>query len=119
MEKCLPLDEEQVDKCFVALDAANNNEIQYSEFLSAMVSSRIALHDDLLRTAFQRFDKDGSGFISFANLKAVLGGHVSDDDIQDMMGEVNTTIVGQISYKEFIEYLCGTECEDYSLEIQE
>merc|ERR1712232_1261187 len=42
------LDDEEVEKCFQAVDAANNGEIQYSEFLAAMVSSRINIHDDLL-----------------------------------------------------------------------
>ena len=29
-----------------------------------MMSTRISLHDDLLRSAFQRFDVDNSGFVT-------------------------------------------------------
>lgn len=31
----------------------DDNEIQYSEFLAAMMASRIALHDELLKDAFR------------------------------------------------------------------
>ena len=32
--------------------------MKYSEFLAAMMSSRIEIHEDLVRTAFKRFDMD-------------------------------------------------------------
>ena len=40
--------------------------MKYSEFLAAMMSSRIEIHEDLVRTAFKRFDTDpgdGPGII--------------------------------------------------------
>merc|ERR1712091_742863 len=40
------LQDEQIKPIFEALDATNDEEIHYSEFLAAMVSTRIQLHDD-------------------------------------------------------------------------
>ena len=42
------------------------------DFLAAMMSTRISLHDDLLRGAFQRFDVDNSGYLT---KKKPLGRH--------------------------------------------
>ena len=44
-------------------------EVGYSEFLAAMMSSRIQVHEDLVRAAFQRYDEDDSGYISAARLQ--------------------------------------------------
>merc|ERR1719183_1663422 len=60
---------------FHALDTNSDEEIHYSDFLAAMVSTRIAVHDDLLRQAFSKFDIDNSGYITVDNLKQVLGEH--------------------------------------------
>merc|ERR1719163_1563386 len=38
---------DQVKPIFDALDSSQNDEIQYTEFLAAMCSTRIAMHDDL------------------------------------------------------------------------
>ncbi|CAK9080319.1 Hypothetical protein (Fragment), partial [Durusdinium trenchii] len=47
-----------------ALRGTQREEIHYSDFLAAMMSTRIALHDDLLRSAFQRFDVDNEGYVT-------------------------------------------------------
>lgn len=102
------MEDTEVKRCFEALDAAHNNEIQYSEFLAAMVSSRIGLHDDHLHSAFRRFDIDNTGYIDAANLKAVFGDDYTDNDINGMMNEVDANHDGKISYAEFIQYVRGT-----------
>ena len=62
-EKCR-IHDEDATKIFQALDTTQSDEIHYSEFLAAMVSTRIAMHDDLLLAAFKRFDCDNSGRIT-------------------------------------------------------
>merc|ERR1711904_509229 len=77
--------DEETTRVFKALDTENSNEIHYSEFLGAKVSSRIALHDDLLKSTFRRFDMDNSGYITREDLKQVLGVSVSlDGALRDM-----------------------------------
>jgi calcium-dependent protein kinase len=94
--------EDEAMKVFKALDTENSNEIHYSEFLGAMVSSRIALHDDLLKSTFRRFDMDNSGFITHEDLRKVLGVSVClDGAVKDMDQDKD----GKISCEEFIAYL--------------
>merc|ERR1719361_2271673 len=67
------ISDEETMQIFNALDSNSDEEIHYSDFLAAMVNTQIAMHDDLLRTAFKKFDTDRSGHITVKNLKHVLG----------------------------------------------
>ncbi|CAL1159112.1 unnamed protein product, partial [Cladocopium goreaui] len=58
LEDRFDITDEETRKIFAALDASNHEEVKYSEFLAAMMSSRIEIHEDLVRTAFKRFDTD-------------------------------------------------------------
>merc|ERR1712066_20524 len=64
MEQKFHIDDEQAAEAFAALDTNHSEEIQYSEFLAAMLSVRIRLHTDLLAQTFNRFDTDKSGYIT-------------------------------------------------------
>lgn len=108
----MKMDEEQMERVFKQIDVAGNNEIQYSEFLAAMVSQRIALHEDLLKQTFRRFDKDNSGFIDIENLKEVLGESFSPEEITKIMAEVDTNGDGKIEYYEFMAYLRGSAASE-------
>jgi calcium-dependent protein kinase len=62
-------------------DTDNSGSIDYTEFLAATMDAQIYLRDDYLRTAFDMFDKDGSGKIDKSELLGILGdkdteGHV-------------------------------------------
>lgn len=110
------LDDESCVQAFKALDTSNTDEIHYSEFLAAMVSSRIALHDNVLKETFQRFDEDRTGYISKENMKRVLGAEYSDEDIEDLMKEADLAKDGRISYAEWIEYLQSPSVEEHHQE---
>lgn len=104
--------DEETRQIFQALDTNHDDEIHYSDFLAAMSSSRIALHDDLIKNAFNRFDTDNTGFISPSNLKEVLGGTLDGAEIDAMIAEADFKHDGQISYAEFVTYLKGDACAD-------
>merc|ERR1740117_2422034 len=76
-----------VEPIFSALDTSSDGEIHYAELLAAMCTSRIVLHDDLLRATFRRFDCDGSGEITVENLRTVLGETCTGDQIDLMLQE--------------------------------
>lgn len=106
LEAKFAIPDEETMRVFKALDTENTNEIHYSEFLGAMVSSRIALHDGLLKSTFRRFDMDNSGYITREDLKQVLGVSVSvDGALRDMDGDKD----GKISCEDFIAYLRGSD----------
>mmetsp|Transcript_111660 Transcript_111660/g.346472 ORF Transcript_111660/g.346472 Transcript_111660/m.346472 type:complete len:530 (-) Transcript_111660:203-1792(-) len=90
---------------FNALDSNHDEEIHYSDFLAAMVSTRIALHDDLLRATFNRFDKDSSGYITSENLKEVIGDAFEGENVETLLKEADQLKDGRISYAEFVAFL--------------
>lgn len=105
LETQFHISDEQTNRVFQALDTANDHEIHYSEFLAAMCCARIALHDDLLKTTFHRFDTNRSGFITRENLQEVLGQTFAGAEVEEMLNEADLTQDGKISYEEFIQYL--------------
>jgi len=102
---------------FGALDVSHDDEIHYSEFLAAMMSSRFQLHDNLLKATFRRFDADSSGYITADNLRTVLGEGVSDADVNLIVAQLDTSKDGLISYEEFIAYLKNSPEDDHHIEI--
>merc|ERR1712062_382880 len=101
---------------FEALDPSHHDEIHYTEFLAAMVSSRIQLHDDLLQQAFKRFDTDNQGQITAKNLRDVLGDSFEGEDVDKMLGEADTNHDGHIDYSEWIAYLRGGDATEHHKE---
>jgi len=95
----------QVSTIFEALDTTQNEEIHYSEFLAAMVSTRIAMHDDLLHETFKRFDVDSSGYITLENLQQVLGETFDGEEVKELMKEADGNLDSRISLEEFEHYI--------------
>jgi len=83
----------------------SNDEIHYSEFLAAMVSTQIALNDNLLRETFRRFDADDSGFITPDELRSVLGEAFDESIATEMLTETDTNHDGKVSLDEFMVYM--------------
>lgn len=58
---------------FKSVDTDNSGYIDYSEFVIASMNEKNLLTNEKLQAAFKMFDKDGSGTISSAEIKEVLG----------------------------------------------
>lgn len=63
---------ETILKMLVAIDTDGSGEINYTEFLAATIDANIYMREDYLRTAFNMFDKDGSGKIDNEEVIALL-----------------------------------------------
>jgi len=63
------------------------------------------MHDDLLKTTFQRFDVDNSGYITLENLRCVLGESFNSTEVEKLIQEADSSKDGRISYEEFITFL--------------
>lgn len=101
------VDEEQARACFRALDVDKTGHIKYSEFLAAMVSTRIAMHDELIRRTFHRFDKGDTGSITLDDLRKVLGESFEGTEVEELLKEADFKNDGQISFEEFTQFLVG------------
>jgi calcium-dependent protein kinase len=94
----------EINEIFKKLDFANDGVIHYSEFLSATVSMRLQLDEQMMWTLFNYFDIDKSGNITFENLKTVFkkqGLYYSDEKIRNILKEVDFENTGKISFEEF------------------
>jgi len=105
LENKFHIPDDETRHIFEAMDSNHDEEIHYSDFLAAMVSNRIALHDDLLRSAFSKFDTDSSGYITVENLRQVLGDSFEGEEVEKLVAEADALKDGRISYAEFVSYL--------------
>jgi len=112
LEDHFSISNEEALKIFEAMDSTNNEEIYYSEFLAAMMSSRIEIHEDLVRAAFRRMDEDASGEISLEDLRRVLGENLDGKEVEKLVQEAKLMTNGTIKYDEFMAYLCGGEANE-------
>jgi len=115
VEERFELSDSQVKEMFATVDASSDDEIHYSEFLAAMVGSRVHLHDDLLRATFRRFDTGSTGFIDVKDLKTVLGETYEGEQVESLMKEADVNGDGKISYEEFIEFAKEDHAHDTRL----
>lgn len=68
---------EEIEAVFKQMDADKNGSINYTEFIAATMNQSIYLKEEKLYQAFKMFDKNGDGFISAEEIKAVLGSRTS------------------------------------------
>jgi len=113
MQEKFHIEDAQVLQAFQAVDLTHTDQIHYSDFLAAMVASRIQVHDEVLAQTFRRFDTDNSGTITVENLKEVLGESFDGVEIQKLMSEADLTHSGNISYQEFIQYMKNGGATDH------
>ena len=93
----------EIEEILQNADFKRDGRINYSEFLAATLESRALLDDDVMWSAFNKFDVDNTGFITESNLKQALqraGRQVSNSHISDMMKEVGADEEG-INYETF------------------
>mmetsp|Transcript_88214 Transcript_88214/g.248279 ORF Transcript_88214/g.248279 Transcript_88214/m.248279 type:complete len:527 (-) Transcript_88214:120-1700(-) len=114
LESKMDISDEEITKVFASFgDSACHEQIYYSDFLAAMTASRIAIHDDLIFQAFQRFDRDKSGFITKENLVEVLGEDgYGGSDADELIKEADLAGDGRISLQEFITYMRGSDASE-------
>jgi len=95
---------------FHALDVDHNDEISYSEFLAAMVITRIQLNDDLLKNTFNRFDTDNNGCIKIEDFKIMMQEVVSKEEMNKVETELRGLEGSKITLDSWLQYLHN--CDD-------
>ena len=94
-----------IDEIFINLDTDNNNYISYEEFIRAAVDKEIFLKEDILKFAFQYFDKDNNGEITLSELEKVFKESIKSKDCQkeleNILGEVDSNNDKVIDFDEF------------------
>ena len=97
---------------FEVIDTNENGVIDFSEFKACLLRSQISLNEDLLRKAFNYFDKDKSGTITKEELMQVFSSFddllemYDPDDFDELLVEIDVNNDNKISYQEFLAYMC-------------
>lgn len=100
---------EEIRSIVSELDSNNTTTLDFNDFLQvvyALLPTRNARSE--LEEAFQLFDVDGTGKISFKNLKEVvssMGEQLTEQEIIEIIAEADKTGDGEISLEEFIDLI--------------
>jgi len=95
--------EEKMAHIFEALDTSGDHEINYSEFLAAMLSTELEVDDTMILKTFDKMDKDHDGQITSHDLEDVLG--KDSEEAKELIKEADADGDGTISKEEFKAYM--------------
>ncbi|XP_076321118.1 uncharacterized protein LOC143230819 [Tachypleus tridentatus] len=103
---------EEIKKMIAEVDKGGIGKIAFDDFLNVM-STRMAEKDinEEIMKAFQLFDDDNTGKISFKNLKRVakeLGENLTDEELQEMIEEADRDGDGEVNQEEFLRIMKKT-----------
>jgi len=111
------INKEEAEAMMADVDINNDGEVDFNEFVQ-MMENRMFLPSNTLeyQDAFKFFDKNGDGYIDFNELKDVLlslGEEFTDQDINDMLDEADTTGNGKVEFHEFLKMMPSNMQENY------
>merc|ERR1711957_614438 len=105
--------QEEVSKLIQSMDKDGDVTVDLSEFMLMMEEAMS--HDDYkkqeLLKGFNSFDSDGTGKISFKNLKRMageLGEKLSDDELRNLIAEADKDGDNELSESEFLRVMAST-----------
>ena len=96
--------DERANSIFDTADVDGSGSIDFSEWCTATINQNQLLNEANMRAAFQLFDKDGGGSIEAAEIAAVLGHDVSNDNDGvwlEVIREVDSNGDGRVDFEEF------------------
>ena len=97
------MEENEINKIFSEIDTNNSNQIEYTEFISALIEKKEYLKEEKLLEIFKTLDKDGNGRISKDEIKKVLSGQdLDENDLKQFITKFDLDGDGLIDYFEFI-----------------
>ena len=110
----LRMSEKQIKKLLKELDQDGDGTIDITEFLDKVGSGskRDVIHKALvkrsgIRKAFEKYDKDGNGFITSDEFRKVVedkyGSKLSSKEVKKLMKEADINGDGKIDYGEFLK----------------
>mmetsp|Transcript_19800 Transcript_19800/g.28472 ORF Transcript_19800/g.28472 Transcript_19800/m.28472 type:complete len:659 (-) Transcript_19800:13-1989(-) len=94
---------ENIEEIFHSVDVDNSAEINYNEFVAAAMCRRITIDEEKLMLAFETLDVDNTGYLTADTIKKALGDHMTEEEIQEMVTQIDLNGDGQIDYQEFIK----------------
>ena len=102
---------ENVDLIFANIDTDFNGFIEYEEFVRAAVNSSIFMSKNYLKFAFNYFDRDSSGDITFEEIKKRFTQNAKntnkkvDKELKEIFDSIDINGDGSISFGEFCKMM--------------
>ena len=99
-----------------SIDVLQQGGIKYSNFLMATLDRKKFLTEEVMYMAFKHMDMDNDGFITVKDLKFVIEGSgetVSEEEVQEIIGEFASEGHMQISFEEFRRMMEGENHTEY------
>ena len=102
---------EKVDIIFANIDTDFNGFIEYEEFVRAAVNSSIFMSQNYLKFAFNYFDRDSSGDISFEEIQRRFSQNSNynsekmDTELREIFDKIDINKDGSISFYEFCKMM--------------
>ena len=84
------LTQEEIDQLFKDLDFNNNEEIEYHELIKGLIDQKYLLNEKNLKEAFNFFDIDSSGDITWNEIANVIfnGKQIPENKISEFLEEI-------------------------------
>ena len=102
---------EKVDIIFANIDTDFNGFIEYEEFVRAAVNPTIFMSQNYLKFAFNYFDRDSSGDITFEEIKKRFSQNSNynsekmDTELREIFDKIDINNDGSISFFEFCKMM--------------
>ena len=90
-------------KTLKKIDQSKSGDIEYEEFIRAVIDKISIVTEDNLHITFQMFDRDGSGSIELGEIKQILGlsAKYSDKVWNEIINQIEHENENEITYLEF------------------
>jgi calcium-dependent protein kinase len=98
-----------VSEIFNIIDNDNNGSIEFEEFIRAGLDKEIFCDEEILRFAFDYFDKDGSGQINIDELRQIFcvgpNSQLAEATLISCISDIDQNGNGEIDFDEFAEMM--------------
>ena len=113
----LKVSETEIKKVLREIDQDGDGKINLKEYFDAMAAStnknlihRALLQRSRARKQFEKYDSDGSGYITIEEMKLVFeertGRKLDMKEVKQMLQETDENDDGKINYDEFLALMC-------------
>ena len=113
LKKQIKASESEIKRVLRDLDKDGDGTINIKEYFADAKNKtnrnlihRALVHRSTARKQFEKFDKDGSGYVTVEEVKQVFeertGGKVSIEQVEEMLKDSDKDSDGKIDYEEFI-----------------
>eukprot|EP00614_Pseudopedinella_elastica_P008526 CAMPEP_0172596972 /NCGR_PEP_ID=MMETSP1068-20121228/16875_1 /TAXON_ID=35684 /ORGANISM="Pseudopedinella elastica, Strain CCMP716" /LENGTH=475 /DNA_ID=CAMNT_0013396255 /DNA_START=39 /DNA_END=1466 /DNA_ORIENTATION=- len=99
------MDPDEITDVFKGVDVDKTGRIGYTEFLAATVEAKGLNTEDKLLEAFDRLDADDSGYITFENLREILGSAYDPEEVKQMIASADFKNDGRVDLEEFMQLM--------------